>query len=92
MRQSAIQKKSRVAPHSKVSSVMPAPSLGQSIKDGIGLGIGSAIGHRIVSSIFGAPTVSVAAQHVPTAFEKCIVENRDDVALCAHLAEKPDAK
>ena len=74
---------------------MPAPSagpsLGQSIKDGVGLGIGSAIGHRIVSSIFGAPSVSVTAQG-PTAFEKCIVENRDDVALCAHLAEKPDAK
>jgi hypothetical protein len=73
---------------------MPAPSLGQSIKDGVGLGIGSAIGHRIVSSIFGAPSVSVTAAHpqVPTAFEKCLVENRDDVALCAHLAEKTGSK
>lgn len=66
------------------------PSLGQSIKDGFGLGIGSAIGHRIVSGIFGAPTVNVAAAapREPTAFEKCVADHRDDIALCAHLAEK----
>lgn len=101
MGRTAFQSKSRIAPsrpvpapQSTVSSVMPLPSgtgptLGQSIKDGFGLGIGSAIGHRIVSGIFGAPTVNVTtAPREPTAFEKCISEHRDDVALCAHLAEK----
>lgn len=69
------------------------PTLGQSIKDGFGLGIGSAIGQRIVSGIFGAPTVAVTAAPAPrepTAFEKCVAEKRlahDDIALCAHLAD-----
>ncbi len=92
--------------HSKVRSVVPAasltpapasaPTFGQSIKDGFGMGIGSAIGHRVIASIFGASSVAqreaqreppVVAQREPTAFEQCIAENRDDIALCAHLAE-----
>ena len=68
------------------------PSLGQSIKDGFGLGMGSAIGQRLVSSLFGTPTIQIAPAPAPkreiTAFEQCIAEHRDDVAVCAHLAEK----
>lgn len=86
------------APQSKVSSVIPvpaaAPTLGQSMKDGFGLGIGSAIAHRVVSGIFGAPTVNTVAAppREPTAFEQCVAEHRDDIALCAHLAEKKSGK
>ena len=43
-----------------VPSVSAAPSLGQSVKEGFGLGVGSAVAHRVVASIFGAPTVNVA--------------------------------
>ena len=78
------------APTHISTSVAQGPTLGQSIKDGFGLGIGSAIGHRIVSGVFGAPSVTTIKE--PTAFEQCIAKNRDDIAVCAHLAEKQDHK
>lgn len=71
---------------------MPPPTLGQSMKDGFGLGVGSAIAHRLVAGIFGAPTVAVAQAREPTAFEQCVAEHRDDIALCTHLAEKSAPK
>ena len=40
------------------------PTLGQSVKDGFGLGVGSSLGHRAVSWMFGPPAVGVAT---PTA-------------------------
>jgi hypothetical protein len=69
-----------------------APTFGQSIKDGFGMGVGSAIAHRMVSGLFGAPTVNTVAAAAPTAFEQCIAEHRDDIALCSHLAEKKSGK
>jgi hypothetical protein len=36
-----------------------APSLGQTIKEGIGYGIGSSIGQRITTALLGAPVVAV---------------------------------
>lgn len=38
-----------------------APTFGQTLKEGFALGTGSAIAHRVVSSVFGAPTVNVTA-------------------------------
>ncbi len=62
-------------PYSSVASTTPAlsstaPSLGQSVKEGFGLGVGSAVAHRVVASIFGAPTVNVT-QPVHTNKEPC---------------------
>lgn len=37
----------------------PQPGFGQILKEGIGFGAGSAIGQRIVGSIFGPPTVNI---------------------------------
>ena len=48
-------------PASSVGHSIPnlaPPSLGQSIKEGFGLGAGSAIAQRVVTSIFGPPTVN----------------------------------
>lgn len=42
-------------------SPSPAPTFGQSMKDGFGLGVGSAIAQRVVSSVLGAPTVNVSS-------------------------------
>ena len=36
-----------------------APSLGQTIKEGIGYGIGSSIGQRMTTALLGAPVVAV---------------------------------
>lgn len=48
------------------------PTLGQSVKDGFGLGVGSSLGHRAVSWMFGPPAVASvpaagAATGAPTA-------------------------
>jgi hypothetical protein len=46
------------------------PSIGQSIKDGIGLGIGSSIGRHIFDSFFGR-------MEEPVKPEKCVRERRE---------------
>lgn len=68
--------------------VVAAPSLGQSIKEGFGVGVGVSIAQRMMTGLFGAPKVQV--EQTPktlTAYEQCLVENRDSVGACAHLAE-----
>ena len=35
------------------------PSFGQAIKEGVAYGVGSSIGHRLTSALFGAPVVAV---------------------------------
>lgn len=76
--------------HTSSSSTFAAPNISQSIKDGFGVGIGFSLANRLVSGIFGPPTVqtqqTVIYKSQPTAFEQCISEHRDDVAVCAHLA------
>jgi len=47
-----------------------APSLGQSIKDGFGLGIGSSIGHHLFESFF-------RRIEEPVKQEKCFIERRE---------------
>lgn len=60
-------------PYSSVGQPLPnagTPTLGQSMKDGFGLGVGSAIAHRVVGSIFGAPTVNTVVTGAPQAAPK----------------------
>lgn len=45
--------------------VAASPSIFQSVKDGIGLGAGSAIGHRIVGSLFGSTNPTSMPPPVP---------------------------
>ena len=55
------------------------PSFLQTMKEGVALGIGSSIGHRIVGAVLGSAHVP----HVPTVdtkneeYEKCIKDNND---------------
>jgi hypothetical protein len=51
------------------------------MKEGFGLGVGSAIAHRVVGSMFGAPTVNITQASTPItnpcdkerfAFESCM--------------------
>lgn len=59
---------------------LPAPSFGQTMKEGFALGTGSAIAHRVVSYVFGAPTVTMQTPQGPPnpcekerqAFENCM--------------------
>jgi hypothetical protein len=52
--------------HYSLPPAMAGSTLGQSIKDGVGLGIGSSLGQRAVSWIFGPPTVQTVSQAAPT--------------------------
>jgi hypothetical protein len=49
------------------------------VKEGFGWGIGISVARNI----FGGGT-----QQSPTEFERCIAEHKDDVSVCAHLAQK----
>lgn len=68
-------------PHSTVSTsviIKHKSSLLGSIKEGFGWGIGTAVAR----TLFGGSSAQ------PTDFEQCIAEHKDDIALCAHLAQK----
>lgn len=41
--------------------------MGQAIKEGVGYGIGSSIGQRLTSAVFGAPTIAVKTEVAPAA-------------------------
>lgn len=66
------------------STSLPTASFGQTIKDGIGFGAGSAIGHRIVGAILGpsVPTSGVAPPGLCAserdAFELCLKTKHAD--------------
>jgi hypothetical protein len=55
------------------------------MKDGFGLGVGSAIAQRVVSGIFGAPKIEMTSQpqqQQPTAYEQCMKQNSNDHNTC----------
>jgi len=72
-----------------VPSIIPSqrPSFLQTMKEGVALGIGSSIGHRIVGALMGPsrPIVPPVREHLPTLknteYEKCMKEY-DDKAAC----------
>jgi hypothetical protein len=61
--------------------VPKSPSFLQTIKEGVGLGIGSSIGHRIVGSILGSNNTVVPS--INTEYEQCVKEN--DKSACEYL-------
>jgi hypothetical protein len=54
----------------------PQMSLGSSIKDGIGLGIGSSLGHRIVGAFFPTNSTVAPSPSLPEKKEPCYVERK----------------
>lgn len=63
-----------------------APSFTQTIKDGIGYGIGSSIGHRITNFFLGPPSQQhQSPQPTLTPYEKCLLENKDMPMACDTL-------
>ena len=61
-------------------------SLMGSIKEGFGLGVGMSVARSLFGG--GAPVQHQPQKSEPTEFERCIAEHKDDVAVCAHLAQK----
>jgi hypothetical protein len=55
------------------------------VKEGFGWGIGTSVAR----SLFGGGGVpQPPAKSEPTEFERCIAEHKEDIAICAHLAQK----
>ena len=67
--------------------IVPKPSFLQTMKEGVALGIGSSIGHRVVGAFMGpsGPIIPPIKEHVPTLmnreYEQCM-EEYDDKAVC----------
>lgn len=61
------------------------PSFLQTMKEGVALGVGSSIGHRLVGAIMGQsfvnkPTIDTKQEE----YDQCIKEN-NDIAGCQHI-------
>lgn len=82
--------------HSPVHSVASKTTVGQSIKEGFGLGVGSAVGQRLVSAFFGPPTITSVATPAPAPSQaadlwvRCLEQTQGDVEKCAPF--KPQMK
>ena len=77
----------RTKSHSQPSQVQVQTTLGQSIKQGFGFGVGS----RLANGILGPashPSESKSIDSTPTEYKQCMTENNDDKAACAHLLQK----
>jgi membrane protease subunit (stomatin/prohibitin family) len=74
------------------------PGIWGSMKQGIGLGMGSEMGHRIMNSVLGPPahnqqqTTYKEAQHLPPAhqnlYAQCIEKNQDFKEICKPFLTK----
>lgn len=86
-----------VKPQTTLVPTPSAPSFGQTIKEGIGFGAGSAIGHRIVGAVLGPSTMSTITSATPstpldsiqTSHQKCMSE-RNAFELCLKTKSQED--
>jgi len=69
--------------------IQPLPSLGQSIKEGFGLGVGLSVGRNIVDGVFNmfsTPKSSNPSENKKIAeYEKCLEYNSNDIDKCKSL-------
>lgn len=79
----------RVPEHRNLPALIPRerPSFLQTMKEGVALGIGSSIGHRIVGAVMGTPGVKIHPVENKSEYEKCIQENNDKLG-CEYLLGK----
>lgn len=83
--------KKTTVPFRSVVPAAPPSSLVQTVKDGFGFGMGSALAHRAVGSIFGAGSQSTCGVE-RSAFENCVQtrsletcsETQAAYTLCLH--------
>ena len=70
--------------HKNLPAIIPQkPSFLQTMKEGVALGIGSSIGHRIVGAVFGSPRVPTVDTKNEE-YEKCI-KDTNDKSGCEYL-------
>ena len=80
-------------PHPKIvtSSLVKPPTLGQTIKEGFGLGVGLSVGRNIVDGVFNMfsntkPSNSSDINKVAE-YEKCMKYTSNDVDTCKSILD-----
>lgn len=62
------------------------PTFGQTVKEGLGLGLGSAIGHRVVGAVLGPPTIQTQVQapapKPDDLWQRCLERTNFDIEKC----------
>jgi hypothetical protein len=72
----------RVPEHRNLPALVPQkPSFLQTMKEGVALGVGSSLGHRIVNSFMGPPTIKV---EINKEYEACMKEYNDKAFCVEH--------
>lgn len=74
----------RYPEHRNLPAIIPQkPSFLQTMKEGVALGVGSSIGHRIVGAIMG-PSIVQTIDKKQEEYEQCMKDNNDKTG-CEHL-------
>jgi hypothetical protein len=60
------------------------PSFLQTMKEGVALGVGSSLGHRLVAAVMGPTIVQKSYVDKREEYEKCMKDNNDKSG-CEHL-------
>ena len=79
--------KSRSQP-SQTQQVQVQTSLGQSIKQGFGFGVGSHLAHAILRSTVNPSPTEQKPIVINNEYKQCMSDTNDDKAACAHLLQK----
>jgi hypothetical protein len=74
----------KLAPMKMPAIIPQRPSFLQTMKEGVALGIGSSIGHRIVGAVLGTPHAPVNTKNEE--YEKC-VKDTNDKSGCQYLLQ-----
>lgn len=74
----------RIPEHRNLPALIPQkPSFLQTMKEGVALGVGSSIGHRIVGAIMGPPVIQTVDTKKEE-YEQCIKDTNDKTG-CEHI-------
>jgi len=75
-----------------VAKVFQSPTLGQSIQNGIGVGIGVSVAQKVVNGIFDMFSIPKSSNPVENQkvleFKKCMEYNIEDYEKCKSFIEK----
>ena len=70
---------------SQTQPVQVQTTLGQSIKQGFGFGVGSHLAHAILGPTNRPNPTEQTPIVINNEYKQCMAENNDDKAACAHL-------
>jgi hypothetical protein len=75
----------RIPEHRNLPALIPhKPSFLQTMKEGVALGVGSSLGHRLVAAVMGPTIIQKSYVDKREEYEQCM-KNNNDKAGCEHL-------